>query len=196
MMMGGLAVIWLIILIVFAVRWVGPLLATRDWPGMLPPGRARTPDELARGRYARGEIGWPEYQDLLLNLLKDRYVRGELELDEYEQRASLVLDGKLTGRDEASAQLLAPNTADGSQPRAPEAAAAPAPVAAEPARSAGAAAPTDISELPTTPEDTADSAQRSQVHTDSALDTLRRRFLSGELTPDEYEEQCRRLIAA
>ncbi len=101
-MMGGLAVIWLIILIVLAVRVVGPLLATRSWPGVLPPGREREPDELARERYARGEIGWPEYQDVLLNLLKDRYVRGDLELAEYEERTSRILDDRVHDRDRLS----------------------------------------------------------------------------------------------
>ncbi len=108
MMMGGMAVIWLVILIVLAVRAAGLLLASAGWTSALPPGRRRTPEELARERYARGEIGWPEYQEVLVSLLKDRYVRGELEVAEYEERVSRVLDVGAPDHNVATAKSESP----------------------------------------------------------------------------------------
>ncbi len=112
MMMGGMAAIWLIILIVIAVRAVGPMLVGGSSPSALPQGRQRTPEELARERYARGEIDWPEFQEVLVNLLKNRYVGGELELAEYEERVSRLLDEGVPERIGARTPVEAPLEAD------------------------------------------------------------------------------------
>ncbi len=106
MMMGGMAAIWLIILIVFAVRAIAPMIASSGSPSALPQGQQRTPEELVRERYARGEIGWPEYQEVLVSLLKDRYVQGELELAEYEEHVSRLLDDAVPERGAASVQAI------------------------------------------------------------------------------------------
>jgi uncharacterized membrane protein len=104
LMMGGMAVIWLFLLLVIAAVVVAVLLASRGWLGALPPGRPRTPEELLRERYARGEIGWPEYREVLVNLLKDRYSRGELELPQYEDRLARLLEDGAPRRGDAGAR--------------------------------------------------------------------------------------------
>ncbi len=114
MMMGGMAAIWLVVLIVLAVRAAGPLLAGAGWTSALPPRRQRTPEELVRDRYARGELGWPEYQEVLVSLLKDRYVRGELELSQYEERVSRLLDESVPEHKAAVARRQPDSTDEGS----------------------------------------------------------------------------------
>ncbi len=170
-MMMGMVVVWLIIVIVIAARGRGMLLAGHGWSSALPPERERSPEELARERYARGEIGAPEYEEMLINLLKERYVRGELELAEYEERTSRVLDEAVLVPARPNVRLEAPAVVS----RAPE--------TASPRPS-------------TTIEAAADSAQKREARTDPALETLQRRYLSGELTDREYEEQQRRLRTA
>ena len=44
-MMGGTAAIWPLLLLVAALVVVAVLLASRGWPGALPSGRQRTPEE-------------------------------------------------------------------------------------------------------------------------------------------------------
>ncbi len=165
-MMMGMVVIWLIIVIVIAARSRGMLLAGHGWSSALPPEREKTPEELARERYARGEIGVSEYEEVLVNLLKERYVRGELELDEYEERTSRVLDDALVPA-KSSRQLNAATAVGGPQfdGLAPSA----------------------------TPEIAADDERKHEARIDPAFVTLQRRFLSGELTDLEYEDQQRRL---
>lgn len=173
-MISGATVIWLIFLIVIVTRARGPRLASRGWSSPLPPERQKTPEELARERYARGEIGLAEYQEVLVNLLKDRYVQGELELPEYEERASRVLDGATQGRADASAPPHAPATIDQT------------------------ALPGDrrLSGRESRPVGFEAGARLEPAADEPALDALRRRFLSGELTYQEYEEQRKRLLAA
>ena len=98
---GGLGAVWLGPLLVVLVLAAVVLLASRGWPTALPSRRQRTPEELVRERYARGEIGWPEYREVLVNLLKDRYTRGELELAEYEERVARLLEDGVPGRGKA-----------------------------------------------------------------------------------------------
>lgn len=47
----------------------------------------RSPAEILRDRYARGEINQEQYLAALLDILKDMYVRGEITVDEFEARA-------------------------------------------------------------------------------------------------------------
>lgn len=47
----------------------------------------RSPAEILRDRYARGEVTQEQYREALLDVLKDMYVRGEITVDEFEARA-------------------------------------------------------------------------------------------------------------
>ncbi len=47
----------------------------------------RSPAEILRDRYARGEISREQYREALLDVIKDLYVRGEITLEEFETRA-------------------------------------------------------------------------------------------------------------
>ena len=174
MMMGGMMVIWLIVFIVIALRAKGPLLARRGWLDAVPPERERTPEELARERYARGEIAAPEYRELLVNLLKDRYVEGELDLGEYEERASHVLDEGVLVPANASPRLSAPRAGD-------------------PVQALTRTSESDGPRRSTTDEAATDSGPKHEAHADPSLEALQLRFLSGELTYQEYGEQRRRL---
>lgn len=59
--------------------------------------RPRSPEEILRERYTRGEISRQEYLDALADVLKDRYIRSELTFDEYEERLGLLLEAPLRG---------------------------------------------------------------------------------------------------
>lgn len=86
---GGGTTAWLVlvVLLVLALGLVALVVwdvrGERRWP--------RSPDEILRERYARGELGRQEYLDALADVLKDRYIRGELTSDEYETRLGLLL---------------------------------------------------------------------------------------------------------
>ncbi len=56
-----------------------------------PARPLRSPEERLRERYAAGALTRPQYQEALVDLLKDRYVRGELDVDEYEARLEHLL---------------------------------------------------------------------------------------------------------
>lgn len=88
---------WLLIVVLVLVAVV---LLARALPTMYGTGggtlsrRRAAPEELLGERYARGEIGWPEYREGLVSLLKERYVRGEIEVDDYEARVVRLLEEK------------------------------------------------------------------------------------------------------
>ncbi len=50
---------------------------------------SRSPAEILRGRYARGEISRDQYREALLDVLKDMCVRGEITVDEFDARAEI-----------------------------------------------------------------------------------------------------------
>jgi len=47
----------------------------------------RSPAEILRNRYARGEISQEQYREALMDVLKDMCVRGEITMDEFDSRA-------------------------------------------------------------------------------------------------------------
>ncbi len=194
--MSGMAVIFLIFVILAISKGKGSRRASYGWSTPLRNEQPRTPDELARDRYARGEIDWPEYQEVLVNLLKDRYVRGELELDDYERRASLVLDGRRPERAALGAQLPIPSAVDEPRPVGLEATVPPQPVADEPSQSVDDAPQTAGPASSTATGGTANQEQKREARADSDLDTLRWRFLTGEITVEEYEEERKQLMVA
>lgn len=53
--------------------------------------RSVSPDQLLRVRFASGEITRQQYQDALVDILKDRYIRGEIELNEFDDRLTRLL---------------------------------------------------------------------------------------------------------
>lgn len=57
----------------------------------------RTPAEILRDRYARGEITQEQYRGTLLDILKDMYVRGEITVDEFEARAEKLSSAESSG---------------------------------------------------------------------------------------------------
>lgn len=80
----GVAVLVVLALALIAVAGRGSRATT------LPPA-PRSPEDLLRERYARGEIGRQQYLEALGDILKDRYIRGELDLNEYEARLDVLL---------------------------------------------------------------------------------------------------------
>ena len=48
----------------------------------------RSPAEILRYRYARGEINQEQYREALSDVLKDMCVRGEISVDEFDSRAA------------------------------------------------------------------------------------------------------------
>lgn len=81
-----LAFVFVIVLLVVVAVGSRAVRHTRSIP------TAQKPEDIARERYARGELSWKGYQELLLNLLKDRYTRDEIDLSEYEDRVGRLLE--------------------------------------------------------------------------------------------------------
>ena len=86
---GTTAGLWLM-LIPLLVFLVGGLVALSFWAAHTWPVRSAPEgkERLLRGHYAAGVISRQQYQDALLDMLKDRYVRGALRLEEYEARVA------------------------------------------------------------------------------------------------------------
>jgi putative membrane protein len=53
--------------------------------------QGKTPEEILRERFARGELTQDQYREAVVDMLKDRYVRDELTLEEYEARVGVVM---------------------------------------------------------------------------------------------------------
>lgn len=80
-------------LVVVLVLALG-LIALAVWRGggtPAAPRRPRSPEEVLRDRYAKGEISRGQYLEALTDILKDRYVRGEIELEDFEARLDRLL---------------------------------------------------------------------------------------------------------
>ena len=68
--------------------------------------RRRSPEELLRNRYARGEVSHQHYQAALVDVLKDRYVRGEIGLEAYEAQLHRLLRDEHQVSGSASAERV------------------------------------------------------------------------------------------
>lgn len=81
---------FMLLVVMFVIRPV-VLAITRSIGGTRADVEAtqdnRSPAEILRDRYARGEITQEQYREALLDILKDMYVRGEITVDEFEARA-------------------------------------------------------------------------------------------------------------
>ena len=86
--------VWLVLGLAILIMLALAVVTGFAWGGRGPARQQRpqTPEELLRGRYARGEINRPKYREALVDVLKDRYVRGELEIDDYEARLRDLLE--------------------------------------------------------------------------------------------------------
>lgn len=111
---GDSSGLWILVLFLVAVallvRILPALTHLGGERGDAPVGRQGrgTPEGLLGERYARGEIGWPEYREGLVSLLKERYVRGELEVGEYEGSLARLLEEPPIQRESARPAPRAP----------------------------------------------------------------------------------------
>lgn len=90
----------LILGLVALVLLVSVLLVLAGRASTMPdgPDRARSPEDMLRARYVRGELSRQQYLEVLSDLLKDRYIRGEIDVAEYEARLRLLLGEATTRR--------------------------------------------------------------------------------------------------
>ncbi len=104
---GLLIAVLILVAVVLLARALPSLYSAGD--GKSARRRRATPEELLAKRYARGEIGWPEYREGLVSLLKERYVRGELEIDAYEKELARLLEAKPTPTPRSASPAASPS---------------------------------------------------------------------------------------
>ncbi|MBI2940407.1 MAG: SHOCT domain-containing protein [Chloroflexi bacterium] len=94
----GIAAVGMALAVVLVLILLATVLAGRqDGSTPLDARRPRSPAEILRERYARGELTRQQYQEALVDILKDHYVRGEIGLDEYQARLERLLENEHPG---------------------------------------------------------------------------------------------------
>jgi len=88
-----LSVLWILSVLIAPVLMVAGVVLLLRRSRSAPTTVIRSPEEELRVRYARGEMGRQQYQDAMVEILKDRYVRGIMDLREYERRVSRLFFG-------------------------------------------------------------------------------------------------------